>query len=313
VLSDLSLLTDHLSLSPLQAVGIPIALVGAVFLALGAQFQHRGVNKVESASTFNGQRGLSGRQLFALLGRPSWIIGTLMLGLAIVFQLTSLYFAPLIVVQPLGAVALVVTSVVNARVSHVKLDAISIRAISFCVGGIALFVTIAAFTAESKPIEEYELVTVLTILGVVLVAFAIVFGFFRQRITPIFYIVGAGVLFGFVATLAKVVIDRVKTLVLTHSAIGPSELLTLGCVLALICASALGSYFVQTAYSSGPPDLVVAGLTVIDPLVAVSIGVIVLGEASSAPLWALFAFLAAGALAIYGVLQLAKHHPQTTR
>jgi drug/metabolite transporter (DMT)-like permease len=67
---------------------------------------------------------------------------------------------------------------------------------------------------------------------------------------------------------------------------------------------------VQTAYSSGPPDLVVAGLTVIDPLVAVSIGIIVLGEAADAPLWAVLAFVIAGAVAIFGVVSLARHHPQ---
>jgi drug/metabolite transporter (DMT)-like permease len=259
------------------------------------------------------QKGLNLRQLAALLRRPSWVFGTIMLGLAVVFQLTSLYFAPLIVVQPLGAVGLVITAVVNARVSKVKLDAVSIRAIAFCVGGIAIFVGIASFTATSKPITERELSAVLIILGVVLAAFAVFFALFRHRFKVIFYIVGAGVLFGFVATLAKVVIDRVKTLLLPETTVGSAEWLTVGCVVALIAAAALGSYFVQTAYSSGPPDLVVAGLTVIDPLIAVSIAVIVLGEATNAPGWAFFAFLAAGALAIYGVLQLAKHHPQTTR
>jgi len=87
--------------------------------------------------------------------------------------------------------------------------------------------------------------------------------------------------------------------------------LTLLCLVGLVVAALLGSYFVQSAYSNGPPDLVVAGLTVIDPLVAVSIGIIVLGEASQAPLWAIFAFVVAGAIAIYGVLMLAKNHPQS--
>ncbi|HUG49475.1 MAG TPA: multidrug DMT transporter permease, partial [Terrimesophilobacter sp.] len=73
----------------------------------------------------------------------------------------------------------------------------------------------------------------------------------------------------------------------------------------------LGGYFVQSAYSSGPPDLVIAGLTVIDPLVAVTIGVVVLQEAAEAPWFAVVAFAVAGAIAVYGVLQLAKHHPQS--
>src|SRR6202042_2919008 len=92
-----------------------------------------------------------------------------------------------------------------------------------------------------------------------------------------------------------------------------SDILTIVCLLGLILAGLLGSYFVQTAYSSGPPDLVVAGLTVIDPLVGVTIGITVLGTASGAPLWAAFVFIVAGNIAIYGVFQLSKHHPQIRR
>jgi hypothetical protein len=43
---ELSDLTEQITLTPYQSIGIPIALVGAVFLSLGAQFQHRGVTRV---------------------------------------------------------------------------------------------------------------------------------------------------------------------------------------------------------------------------------------------------------------------------
>jgi drug/metabolite transporter (DMT)-like permease len=301
------------SLTPTAPLGIPVALIGSVFLALGAQFQHRGVNKVDAATAPEDKAGLNLGQLLSLLRRPSWVIGTVMLGLAIVLQLFSLYLAPLTVVQPLGAVALVITAVVNARVSKTPLDRASIRAIALCVGGVGLFVTIAAFNTESPPIQDRQLVIVIIILAVVLAIAALVFGLFRKRFTTIFYIVAAGVLFGFVATLAKVVIDRVHTLFRFHSQLQPGDWLTIVCLLGLVAAALLGSYFVQTAYSSGPPDLVVAGLTVIDPLVGVTIGIVVLGEASGAPLWTAFAFVVAGAIAIYGVFQLAKHHPQIRR
>jgi hypothetical protein len=38
--------TPELTLTPHQAIGIPLALLGAVFLSLGAQYLHRGVAKV---------------------------------------------------------------------------------------------------------------------------------------------------------------------------------------------------------------------------------------------------------------------------
>jgi hypothetical protein len=309
VIPDLSDISAKIILTPSAAIGIPIALVGAVFLAIGAQLQHRGVVKMDNATVRAASGGLSLGQLLALFQRPSWVIGTLMLGLAVVFQLTSLGFAPIIVVQPLGAIALIITSLVNARVSGVKLTREAIRAIAFCIVGVGLFVTIATFTAASKEITQGELVTVLVLLGVITVIFALVFAFFRKRFKAIIYIVGAGVLYGFVATLAKVVIDRIKTLIINGSE--GFEWLTMFCVIALLAATVLGGYFVQTAYSSGPPDLVIAGLTVIDPLVAVSIGIVVLQEASGAPFYAIIAFIVAGALAVYGVFQLAKHHPQS--
>jgi drug/metabolite transporter (DMT)-like permease len=299
---DLNDITDQISLTPFQALGIPIALVGAVFLALGAQFQSRGVAKVEERSGVLATGGLNRRHLFALLSRPSWVVGTLMLGLAIVLQLISLGIAPLIVVQPLGAVALVITAILNARMTKSPLGPRSIRSISLCVGGVGLFVLFAALYAKETPISTVQLVIILVILAVVLVLFGVGFAYLRRRFKAIAYILGAGVLYGFVATLAKVVIVRIRT--------GDFEFLTVVCVVALVTAAALGAYFVQNAYSSGPPDLVIAGLTVVDPLVAVGIGVIVLGEASEAPLYAVIAFVISAAVAIFGVFQLAKFHPQ---
>ena len=300
-----------ITLTPQQGLGIPVALVGAVFLALGAQFQHRGVNKMEARTAGPVRSGLSTYQLLLLLRRPSWVIGTLMLGLAVALQLVSLGLAPLIVVQPLGAIALVITAILNARISKVRLERASIRAIVLCVGGIGIFVTIAAFTATSSPVSEGQLIAILIILAVVTIAFALFFVYLRNRFKAIVYIIGAGVLYGFVATLAKVVIDRIKTLFIPTFHIGELEWLTVLCVVALLAAAGLGGYFVQSAYSSGPPDLVIAGLTVIDPLVAVTIGVVVLQEAAEAPWYAVVAFVVAGVIAVYGVLQLAKHHPQS--
>lgn len=294
---------DLIPQDPRVVFGILLALIGAVFLSLGAQFQHRGVAKVETNTQETGGSGLNPKQLMLLLARPSWVLGTLMLGFAVVLQLSSLSLAPIVVVQPLGAVALVLTSIVNARVSRVALNRASVIAICMCVGGVGLFVTIAAFTAVDKPVTDEDLVTILWILAVVFAAFLVAFITLRNRFKALFYILGAGVLYGFVATLAKVIISRIQN--------ENFEWLTVTCVVALLAAAALGGYFVQNAYASGPPDLVIAGLTVVDPLVAVAIGIFVLDETSQAPLWASIGFAVAGVIAIWGVFALAKHHPQT--
>jgi hypothetical protein len=291
-----------LSYQPSQLLGIPVALVGAVFLSVGAQLQHHGVAKVE-AMAGNAPRGLSPRQLGLLLARPSWVIGTLLLGLAIVFQLVSLKLSPLILVQPLGVVGLVITSILNARVSGVKLNHQSVVAVTLCVSGVGAFVLLAAVFAHDLPVSSRALLVILVILAVVLIAFAVLFAFLRHKFKAIIYIVGAGVLYGFVATLAKVAIDRISN--------QEWDWLLVACIVALLLAAILGAYFVQNAYSSGPPDLVIAGLTVIDPMVAVTIGIVVLNEAAGAPWWAMVGFAVTGAVAVFGVLRLAKYHPQS--
>lgn len=288
--------------NPGLLLGIPLALAGAVFMSLGAQYQHRGVEKVERLSGSQGTSGLSFDQLRRLLTRPSWIIGTLMLGLAIVCQLAALVRAPLMVVQPLGAIALVITTLLNARISGHSPTRKSITAIICCVGGIFIFVFFAALFATEREVQERELFVILAILLVVIIVLGACWLILRHRMRALFYVIGAGILYGFVATLAKVVIKRIEA--------GQFEWITAICVVALIAAAAVGAYFVQTAYSSGPPDLVIAGLTVVDPLIAVLIGMVILGEAAAAPPWALVIYGVAGAIAVYGVVNLARYHPQ---
>ena len=284
---------------PAQLIGIPFALVGAIFMSIGAQLQHRGVNKVGDEEKV----ALNLKQLVSLFKRPSWLIGTTLLGAAIVFQLVSLGFSPLIVVQPIGAVALVMTAILNSRVSKTRLNRQSVMAITLSVGGIGIFVTIAAFTAVNAPMTSADLVQILIILFIVLAIFGVLFLIYRKHLSALYYIVGAGVLYGFVATLAKVVITG-----FTH---GTMDLVTWICLVALLAATILGAIFVQNAYQTGPPDLVIAGLTVIDPIVAVTIGIVILDEASQAPGWAIASYVVAGVIAVIGVFMLAKYHPDT--
>jgi hypothetical protein len=225
-----------------------------------------------------------------------------MLGFAIICQLSAMAIAPLIVVQPLGAVALVVTTLLNARVSGHTPTKKSLISIGSCLGGIFLFVGLAAFYAVEREISDQDLFTILAILLVVIIALGACWLILRQRMRALFYVTGAGILYGFVATLAKAVISRIQT--------GSFGWLTIVCLIALIAAAAVGAYFVQTAYSSGPPDLVIAGLTVVDPIVAVLIGALVLGETDAAPTPVLVLFGIAGAIAVVGVFGLARYHPQ---
>ena len=154
-----------------------------------------------------------------------------------------------------------------------------------------------------REFNDGQLILILALLAGVIVATGAAFLVFRQRLRAMFYIVAAGTLYGFVVTITKVLINRWRT---DH--IDP---LMIVCFAGLVIAAVLGGYFVQTAYSVGSPDLVIAGLTVIDPLVAIAIAITVLGEADMFPPFAMVGITLGGALSVVGVILLARHHPQT--
>ena len=286
-----------------RAFAIGLAVIGAIFLSLGAQFQNDAVTKHHAPSRPR-PGSLSLKQIADLLRRPRWLTGTSFLVLAILFQLSALALAPLIVVQPIGAIALIMTSLLNAKIYRLRLNLSTFLAIALTTLGVGGFVAVAASSAVAVEMSNEKLLQVVGILFLLLLMFGALFWRSRGKVGALQYIFGAGVLYGFVASLAKVVIQRVLQ--------QDYDLLTLLALISLVGATVLGGWFVQNAYASGPPDLVIAGLTVIDPAVAVMIGIAILGEAEAASLGQMFGYAVAGIVAISGVLALNKFHPQLT-
>nr|WP_225751073.1 DMT family transporter [Pseudoclavibacter sp. Marseille-Q3772] len=285
-------------------LGIPIALLGAILMSVSAYLQHRGVNQVgdkrEDAST---SANLGGKELLGLVKNFSWLSGTVCIGLAIALQLVALMFSPLVVVQPLGVVSLVVTALITAWQTEVRMSRGKIVAISLCVIGVAAFVTVAAFAADQGPVGDGETSTVLIVLAAVLVATLVAYLVLRktQWRVLMFTIIG-GVLYGFVATLARIVLARFQ-----HDEIGP---LLYACAAGLLIALLIGGYAVQSAYAAGSTDIVIAGLTVIDPIVAVAIGVLILNETMGAGVLEYTLFALFGAISIAGVVVLQLQTPE---
>ena len=297
-----------ISISSLPVAGIALAIVAAALLAVGNEFQARGVSKVSANP--GDATGLGAKQFSRLFKSGVWLLGTLSLALAVLVQLASLALAPLIVVQPVGVVALVFAALLTAWATHRLPSRRVVRSILICVGGVAVFVTVAALVAQQHAIRDAELIAILVTLGVVLIALGGAFVYFlrfsaRRAVPPIFFVMAGGVLTGFVATLGKTVILRVQTVLEAPDfMVDSATILTGACVLALLVAGGLSIYFVQMSHTGNRPEVVVAGLTVIDPFVAVILGVTILGEAAGAPWWALILFVLAGGVAVAGVFLL---------
>jgi drug/metabolite transporter (DMT)-like permease len=281
-----------------------LAVLGAFFLAIGAQRQGSAVK----ADT--GGLALSSNGFLRLLRNPRWMLGLLLLCLGMVMNAIALVSAPLTVVQPIGAIALVITTVVNAKDQGLSINRATVVAISACVTGSALFVLLAVnVTQENHHVNAEDELTIVLLLALAVGLFGTLAVLFKHRMSAFIYILGAGVLFGFVAVLTRIIGKHL---------LDPNGLFLLNVqwytLIAIAAAGGLGSWFVQSAYSGGPPDLVIAGLTVVDPMVGIAIGIVILGELRP-DVHAVMAIsmAAAASLAIVGVIALSRHHPEVTK
>ncbi len=288
-----------------SALGVLTAVVGAIILAIGAQLQHRGLAGVRSEDGEARRGALRLAHIVRLPQNRRWVGGVVLTGAAMLLNLLSLRLAPLIVVQPLGVVALITTALLNAAAHAYRLTWPSVGAMALCAAGIGTFVTVGAFTARNRVVSDGDLGQILAVLAVTGVVVTLAVLLFRRRFPATVNVLAAGVLSGFVVTLAKTVVTRVS--------VGELGWLTLLGATALAVVAATSVYFVQSAYTSGPVDLIVAGLTILDPLVAVSLGVLVLGETARTPGWAIAAQSVSAVAAVVGVFLLARNHPQAVR
>jgi hypothetical protein len=83
----------------------------------------------------------------------------------------------------------------------------------------------------------------------------------------------------------------------------------LGCAVGALVAFLAGAWLVQHAFHAGAPEIVIACLTVGDPVVAVILGGVLLGEGTTTPIGAWVLLGAAALTATAGVFTLAHHHP----
>lgn len=281
-------------------IAITAALCSAFCLAFGAHYQSMAVR--DSTDGLELKLGNLGK----LASNGRWMSGLVLMGLGMALNVFALAHAPLTVVQPIGAIALVITALVNARETDLTMNRPTVLAIISCMVGSVGFVLMAIMVTNSNQImtdDEAHLVEM--ILAAVVLLIVLIAGIFHKKLSAFFYIIATGVLFGFVAVLVRMIAVEF----LNPNWASWRDLPWLA-ALSIAVAGLLGSYFVQKAYAKGPPDLVIAGLTVIDPIIGIVIGVTILGELrADVPILVSLAMVVAGALAIVGVVALSRHHP----
>ncbi|HEX4226674.1 MAG TPA: glycosyltransferase, partial [Pseudonocardiaceae bacterium] len=285
------------------ALGIALSCIAACCYGLAASLQNGAVQAVSTADAAEHGSGLSWRQLRRLVVDRQWLYGMLATSGGALFHVLALSMAPLVVVQPIGVLAIGITVLLAVAGGRERLTPSTVFATLASTVGVGMFVVFAASSAGQgvqQPGVELRIAAVTA--GIVLVL-----GWTGLRakgwLRAPALAAAAGVCFGLVSVLTRVVSEHLRSA--DVGGIG------IGWVIGIPIAVALGAWFVQQAHASGRPDTVVACQSVVDPLVGVLVGAICFGEAGQVGPAVLIGELACAVLAVAGIVALALRKPNT--
>jgi drug/metabolite transporter (DMT)-like permease len=242
-----------------------LALLAAVFAALGIAIRQRATMEVPH------EQSMGTAMLRELLRKPLWWAGTAAAVAGYICQALALAKGSLLLVQPLLVSALLFALPIGARLTHRRVTRGEWAWALLLTAALAVFVLVGRPSPGHyrAPMPAWALVVAvfapLVVLCVALAARA------TGRRRAVLLAVAVAVLFAVVAVLTKISMHH-----LTHG--GIRALLAVPAPYLLIVLAAVATVLQQSAFHAGALQTSVPTMVVLEPLVAVLLGVVVLGE-----------------------------------
>ncbi|MFC4019079.1 DMT family transporter [Micromonospora sp. GCM10011542] len=240
-----------------------------------------------------------------LLTSGAWSTALGLNGAGAALHVGALAYGSLAVVQPLGALTLVVALPIGAVLTHRTVRGREWRGALATVAGLAGLLLATDTGAPKEALGDREIV----LLGLVTAAIVAILTVRPVR-TPVAYggllpAAGAGIAFAVSTALTQTVLLRLD-------AAGPTALrnpVLVAAVAAIVAFAAAGLLLSQVAYRQGL-GAPLATLTIVNPVVAAAIGIGLLHAGAGLTVPAVLAAAASGLVAVAGVVLLAT--PQDT-
>ncbi len=288
------------------ALAVLLAILASISFASGASAQHTGVDKAFTSKSPDRRLGWS--HLIKLLRTPVWLFGLLLVALGAFIHIIAVYLAPITVVQPIGILAVIWSVLIAARLNHTTPTRTMWLAVAGSVVGIVFFTILSTrHAAPSRSVSLHAMLVTTGVMWAVAAGFAAVGMFGPRWMRNLAWSWGGAVLYGLGTGYMKIMTVVFRSgEVFTGSEFWAAAL-------GLVLAYAVGGWLIQQGYASGPAEVVVGSMTTIDPLAAVMVGLVVLGEGARLTPAVGIGMGLAGALAAGGVAVLSRFHPDTQR
>jgi len=287
--------------SPVFAIAVPAAVVGAASFGMASVVQQRATKQVPQLSAINP------RLLFVLVKRPAWVLSVVTVVGGLSLQIVALAFGPLLLVQPLLLTSLLFAAVFSAWLSRQPADRILLTGVVCCAAGLSLFLGFARpGGAKDFTIGREGVGLVLLLGGIVLVC---LFAAFRLsgEIRALALALATGVLYGITAAMMKAVAGQIRFG-------GIAEPFQHWPLYVVCLIGPAGFLLSQNAFQGGAflsPALSI--VTVTDPLVSVAAGVTWFGEHVATTPGALAGEVLGALVLVMGVVVLARRSERLRR
>ncbi|MBI2706094.1 MAG: DMT family transporter [Actinobacteria bacterium] len=249
-------------------LAIVLALSSAFLFALASVLQQR------VASNIPDDEAKGGRVVLRLIRKPLWLLGGVCDTLGYFVQAAALAVGSLLIVQPLLVTTLLFALPLGLAITKRQVFA------SDWAFAILLTVALALFIELGDPTEGVDTAPLsawlpsLLIIGIVTGGCLVLASARAGRTRALLLAVASGVLFGVAAALTKSVVDVFDKGMIE----GVFPLVTSWETYVLAVALTVGFVAQQSAYQAGDLKEALPTLIVLEPVVAMGLGAIVLGE-----------------------------------
>ncbi|MGH3626033.1 MAG: DMT family transporter [Sciscionella sp.] len=249
----------------LLVAAVPAAVGASVAFGVSSVLQQRATREVAD------RKALRIGLLFDLLKRPAWLSSLLLDGVGGGLQVLALATASVALVQPLLVLSVLFAVLGAATFARRRPDPITVLAALCCVLGLGVFLGLARPTEGRSTVTLAEVLPLGVVLAVLLALSLVVGARSAGQRRALAWGAGCGILYGATAGLAKLVLGEFSGGLFAPLAHWP--------VYALAVVGIVGFLLNQNAFQAstaiGP---VLSVITILDPVAAVVIGVVWLGE-----------------------------------
>lgn len=248
-----------------HALVVAAALASAVFIAIGIVVRQRATLDVPE------DQGVSTVMIWTLLRRPLWWAGTGSAITGYIFQAIALANGSLLLVAPLLVSALLFALPLSAKLAGRRVTPVEWIWASVLTAALGVFVALARaapgdYDGSERPAAVVAAIALVLALSTLRLATRLN-GWRRALLLA----TAVGGLFGVVAVLTKIVMNMVTE---GHAA----RLLTSPVPYLLAVVGIVATLLQQSAFHAGSLQASVPAMLVLEPVVAVALGQVILGE-----------------------------------